>query len=91
MYRMKIFPCLLIFIVVGPGLDLTRGAGQTASPPRLEVSRDAWVSAVGHEADGNNGGAPRLKLKSIQEMSLLDIDEKPLVGRTIRRAALLHR
>jgi len=55
---------------------------------RLDVTRDAWVSTVGHEADGNNGGAPRLKLKSIQEMSLLDIDAQPLLGRTIRSASL---
>ena len=41
---------------------------------RLEVTRDTWVSDVGQEADGNNGGAPRLKLKSIQEMTLVDID-----------------
>jgi len=38
------------------------------------VSRDTWVSEVGQEADGNNGGAPRLKLKSIQEMTLIDVD-----------------
>ena len=56
---------------------------------RLDVTRDAWVSAVGQEADGNNGGAPRLKLKSIQEMSLVDIDSRPLLGRTIR-SAMLH-
>ena len=55
---------------------------------RLDVTRDAWISEVGREADGNNGGAPRLKLKSIQEMSLLDIDPKPLLGRTIRSAVL---
>ena len=47
---------------------------------RLDVTRDAWVSEVGPEADGNNGGAPRLKLKSIQEMSLVDIDARPLRG-----------
>ena len=47
---------------------------------RLDVTRDAWISEVGREADGNNGGAPRLKLKSIQEMSLLDIDPTPLLG-----------
>jgi hypothetical protein len=57
-------------------------------PVRVDVTRDAWISEVGHEADGNNGGAPRLKLKSIQEMSLLDIDPKPFVGRTIRSATL---
>ena len=52
------------------------------------MTRDAWVSAVGREADGNNGAAPRLKFKSIQEMTLLDIDPAPLRGRTIRSARL---
>jgi hypothetical protein len=52
------------------------------------VTRDAWVSQVGAEADGNNGSAPRLKLKSIQEMSLVDIEATSLVGRTISAAAL---
>ena len=52
---------------------------------RLEVTRDTWVSDVGREADGNNGGAPRLKLKSIQEMTLLDVDATPLgAGRSGR-------
>ena len=46
----------------------------TSEATRLEVSRDTWVSEVGQEADGNNGGAPRLKLKSIQEMTLIDVD-----------------
>jgi hypothetical protein len=55
---------------------------------RLDVTRDAWVSQVGAEADGNNGGAPRLKLKSIQEMSLVDIDTRSLSGRTIASAEL---
>ena len=55
---------------------------------RLDVTRDTWVSEVGQEADGNNGGAPRLKLKSIQEMTLVDVDARPLVGRTIRSATL---
>src|SRR6478735_9035236 len=55
---------------------------------RLPVIRDNWFSNVGPEANGNNGGAPRLKLKSIQEMSLVDIDPKPLQGRVIRSATL---
>jgi len=55
---------------------------------RLDVTRDAWVSEVGREADGNNGGAPRLKLKSIQEMTLVDIDARPLRGKTIQSAVL---
>src|SRR5271166_5832094 len=64
--------------------------GSRAAPPgsasqitRLEVTRDTWVSEVGHEADGNNGGAPRLKFKSIQEMTLIDVDPGPLRGRVI--------
>jgi len=63
---------------------------RTSSPSRLrlEVTRDTWVSEVGREADGNNGGAPRLKLKSIQEMTLLDVDAASLRGRTIRSAKL---
>jgi hypothetical protein len=58
-------------------------------PVRLEVLRDTWVSSVGSEADGNNGGASRLKLKSIQEMSLFDVDPASLRGRVIS-AAWLH-
>jgi hypothetical protein len=55
---------------------------------RINVTRDTWVSDVGREADGNNGAASRLKLKSIQEMTLLDVDARPLRGRTIRSAEL---
>jgi hypothetical protein len=52
------------------------------------VTRDTRVSEVGQEADGNNVGAPRLKLESIQEMTLIDVDPAPLRGRAI--AAALH-
>ena len=41
---------------------------------RLDVTRDTWLSNVGPEADGSNGASPRLKAKSIQEMSLIDVD-----------------
>ncbi len=88
--------CTLVMLMLVIGLPESRGARAAESQlpsaagkaVRLDVSRDAWVSEVGPEADGNNGGAPRLKLKSIQEMSLLDIDPAPFVGRTIRSAAL---
>ena len=63
--------------------------GLTSQLTRLEVTSDTWVSDVGQEADGNNGGAPRLKLKSIQEMTLIDVDPAPLRGRVIN-AATLH-
>jgi lysophospholipase L1-like esterase len=57
-------------------------------PVRVAITRDLWLSNVGKEADGNNGGAPRLKVKSNQEMSLFDIDPQPLRGRVIEGATL---
>ena len=63
-------------------------SGQTANVARVPVTRDTWVSTVGAEADGNNGASPRLKLKSIQEMTLLDIDPEPLHGHVIKKARL---
>ena len=63
-------------------------AGETVKAP---VTRDTWFSNVGVEADGNNGGADKLKLKSNQEMSLIDVDPAPLKGRVVLGATLhLH-
>ncbi|HVA46675.1 MAG TPA: GDSL-type esterase/lipase family protein [Pirellulales bacterium] len=55
---------------------------------RLNITRDTWFSEVGKEADGNTGGSDRLKVKSIQEMSLVDFDPAPLRGRLVRSAQL---
>ncbi len=55
---------------------------------RLAVTRDTWFSGAGAEAEGGNGGASKLKLKSYQEMSLVDIDPKPLRGRVVLGATL---
>jgi hypothetical protein len=55
---------------------------------RLPAVRDTWFSEVGREADGNNGRAPRLKVKSYQEMSVVDFDTKPLRGRVVTGATL---
>ena len=64
-----------------------------AVPPgrgqRLPVTRDTWLSNVGAEARGSNGGADRLKLKTYQEFSLVDCDFAPLRGRVVE-AATLH-
>ncbi|MDB5299821.1 MAG: hypothetical protein JWO87_1484 [Phycisphaerales bacterium] len=60
----------------------------TGTPVRADVSRDTWFSDVGPEVDGSNGGSGQLKLKSIQEMSLIDIDPAPLKGRVITGATL---
>ncbi len=57
-------------------------------PIRLNITRDTWFSDVGPEADGNNGGAPQLKLKSYQELSLVDVDPTPLKGRVVKSASL---
>jgi hypothetical protein len=56
---------------------------------RVPVTRDTWFSHVGSEVDGNNGGSTKLKLKSYQEMSVVDIDPAPLRGRVVL-AATLH-
>ena len=57
----------------------------------MPVTRDTWFSNVGKEADGNNGGAPKLKLKSHQEMSLIDIDTAPLKGRAVQKNEIAMR
>ncbi|MCY2954731.1 MAG: DUF4091 domain-containing protein [Planctomycetota bacterium] len=59
-----------------------------AEPVRVEVNRDTWVSEVGREQLGNNGGASRLKAKGVQEFAIVDIDPKPLAGRVITHATL---
>ncbi len=70
-------------------------ASKPAPPPspaeetlKLPVTRDTYFSNVGAESDGNLGGAPKLKVKSIQEMTLVDIDPEPLLGRVIKSATL---
>ncbi|HWE37653.1 MAG TPA: hypothetical protein VG406_13885 [Isosphaeraceae bacterium] len=73
--------CLLTFAAPAASADDARGL-------RLDVTRDAWFSEVGPEGDGSNGGAPRLKLKSYQEMSLIDFDTRPLRGRVVAGATL---
>ena len=60
----------------------------TGAAVRVPVTRDTWFSNVGHESDCNLGGSGQLKLKAIQEMSLIDIDAKPLRGRVLQGATL---
>jgi hypothetical protein len=62
-----------------------QAAGEAVRAP---VTRDTWFSNVGDEADCNLGGATRLKVKSNQEMSLIDINPEPLRGRVIQGATL---
>jgi hypothetical protein len=65
-----------------------RPATGPAETLRLPVTRDTWFSTVGDEGDCNTGGSSRLKVKSIQEMSLVDFDPAPLRGRAIAIATL---
>ncbi len=70
-----------------PSLPI-KNAVPSGEAVRVEITRDAWFSDVGHEADCNTGGAPRLKVKSYQEMSLLDFDPERLKGRVINGVTL---
>ena len=69
-------------------LALASSAAAAGAEIRLPVTRDTWVSAVGAERTGNNGASPRIKLKGIQEFTLLDADCGALRGKTIIRATL---
>lgn len=60
-------------------------AGEIAKFP---VTRDLWISSASGEEEGNNGGAPRLKVKGYQEFSILDFDLAPLLGKRIEKATL---
>lgn len=85
------FAALSIGAVLIPASSVSNAAETTDRTVRVPVTRDTWFSNVGHEADCNLGGAPSLKLKSIQEMSLIDIDPAPLKGRVIVGADLYVR
>lgn len=81
---MKSWPWVVVSVWAG----CFATAAAEESTLRLPVVRDTWFSAVGSEADCNLGGSSRLKLKSIQEMSLVDLDPAPLKGRVVLKAAL---
>ncbi len=93
---------LLIVFITGIGGSRSTSEQKSAAPSlrnapsevagiRFPIVRDTWFSNAGDESKGNNGGASRMKLKSIQEMSLVDIDPSALKGRVVRRATLhLH-
>ena len=69
-------------------VTLKFGAISGTEPVRIEASRDAWISAYPGEQEGNNGGAPRLKLKGIQEFFLIDFDASAHKGKKVQRAEL---
>ncbi len=75
---------LLVGILVSVGLTPL----PAAEPVRVKITRDNWVSTHRQEARGNNGGSSRLKLKSIQEMALIDFDAAAFRGKVIESATL---
>ena len=90
--------CLALAILTGPapGADKADPSERIVStwPPKglsakIMLSRDNWVSNVGKEAVGNNGGASRWKLKGVQECTLFDADLSSLKGKIVT-GCLLH-
>jgi hypothetical protein len=56
---------------------------------KVAIARDTWISKMGDERYGSNGGSARLKLKGQQEYSLFDADPaalKELKGKLITGA-----
>ncbi len=81
-------PRLVVAAVVGV---LAARSLPAAGTIRLPVTRDTWISAYPTEVEGNNGGAGRIKLKGVQEMTLLDVDAAPIAGKRVVAASLhLH-
>lgn len=73
---------------MGAGLGIRAETDPGGEWLRVPVSRDAWISAYPGEEHANLGGESRLKLKGIQELSLVDIEPEPLRGRRIEEARL---
>jgi len=77
---------LCLLIAVG-GLVSCANAGDAAQV-KLVVTRDVWVSGYPDEVDTSMGKTPRLKLKTNDEVALLDFDVSGLKGRRVVAAEL---
>lgn len=81
------------WIMIGLGLAVclmtqpTIG-GESGRSVRLQIIRDTRVSSADGETAYNFGGSSSLKLKSYQEMSLVDFDPSLLKGHVVRTATL---
>ncbi|MCM2283281.1 MAG: DUF4091 domain-containing protein [Desulfobacula sp.] len=87
---------LLLFFLLFVDKGVSKGICSENNPwppsgrrMKCPVVKDTWVSSVGDEKKGNNGGSDRLKLKGRQEYFLFDIDIADLKGKIIT-GALLH-
>jgi len=76
-------------ICMGLGWGTPQASGaEPGRAVRLPVTHDTRVSSAKGETDYNFGGSSSLKLKSYQEMSLIDFDPAPLRGHVILDARL---
>ncbi len=70
-------------LAVLAGTLFSAPAAVSAEQEKFVCSRDVWVSTVGEEADHSMGKTPTLKLKTIQEMAILDFDLSALKGKKV--------
>ncbi len=87
------FQALLLCLGVSAASVLAQPVQSAGPAVTLKVTRDTVVSAYhsgnDNETLDNLGGSPALKVKGIQELSLLDVDPAALRGHTLQ-AVQLH-
>lgn len=76
---------LFLWITQPPAFAQTSPEGWA----RVDVARDTWLSNYPSEQSGSNGAAPRLKLKSNIEISIIDFQPGALKGKKIQQAKLM--
>ncbi|MFN5393622.1 MAG: hypothetical protein ACK5EO_06930, partial [Planctomycetota bacterium] len=82
---------LSLLTALGLWISLPCASAQTNSEGwvRVDIARDTWLSNYQSEQSGSNGAAPRLKLKSIIELSIIDFQPGALKGKNIQQAKLM--
>lgn len=83
-----LFSCATTLLAVVAFVSFESDSLSAQDVRKIPVNRDTWLSSVQQERLGSNGGAARLKLKSYQEMSIVDFDASSLKGRVIEKAYL---
>ena len=89
---LKIFP--VFFVAIACNVCVLSLGWASEVPDQiltLPVTRDVSLSSADGERSGNTGGSGRLKLKSIMECVLFDIDPSSLTGLLIADAYLLFK
>ena len=70
------------FLVLIAVVAMASAAG-LAKEEKFTCSRDVWVSGAGEEVNHSMGKTPTMKIKTIQEMVVLDFDLSALKGKTV--------